>query len=653
MVVVGTRRGAVVVWDLATERVVARLGGKGGHAGAVRAVVGRKDGLFSAGSDGQVLFWSWDVVAASGSPLVVADEGFLGSFSSATFHAISAMATDASGSRLAVAANSIAVLDVSDLDSVSVLATLTGHATLVSTLAFSASGVVLLSAAVQDRYINVYDLASSSKDTVFSPDAARILLADASPLGLVVYGNGGEPGGKGSSGSGVGKKRGRKSKGKGGDDNEEKEIHAAAFTARGKCLVWKSVMVVGSGDDDAGSDNGSGPSSGASSSSSSSKGKGKGKGKAKSKAARRARSRAVKPQGATCVVEVESSEGNEGGNANGRGIRGMRSTTTEVGRGEDHGFLIMHGPPKAPAFERVVVKGGETDVKISPVESQMVKPSVGGSSTFSSAGGRRDVNKVQTLGAADALATLPEESMGGADSLSDEDGEEEEGTGKVEWGGLSFAERLRALDKGSGRKEDSDGESERDSVAPKGESLKRMLVQALHSNDSQLLEYCLGMSAAGTITATVRQLPTSRVVSLLRILTEKLRSRPARAQTLLPWLRAILVTHTAFLLSVPGLSTMLKPLYQTFQERLSVYDKLMTLNGRLDLVLSQVSVYDDDQGARRASRSKPRTVYMEGDDDNGLEFGMSSSSDDESSTSGDSESDSDTDDSEDVGSMSE
>merc|ERR1711916_355837 len=137
---------------------------------------------------------------------------------------------------------------------------------------------------------------------------------------------------------------------------------------------------------------------------------------------------------------------------------------------------------------------------------------------------------------------------------------------------------------------------------------------------------------AGTITWAVRQLPTSRVVSLLRILTEKLRSRPARAQTLLPWLRAILVTHTAFLLSVPGLTT---------------------LNGRLDLVLSQVSVYDDDQGARRASRSKPRTVYMEGDDDNGLEFGMSSSSDDESSTSGDSESDSDTDDSEDVGSMSE
>ncbi|KNC51964.1 WD40 repeat-containing protein [Thecamonas trahens ATCC 50062] len=604
---VGTRKGTLLVWDVATEKIISRAGSRGGHSAALRALVARPDGLFSAGSDGQVLFWSWKTLTSDATPVIVADGTILGAFSAATFHTISALAASESGSRLAVAANSICVLDVSDLDNVTCVATLTGHASLVSSLAFSADGAILISAALHDRFINVYDLSSTSRDTVFSPDAARILVTESQPLGLVTYATDAPSSGKSS-------KKSRKSA------SEPGAVHVAAFTASGEAAIWSDVMATV----DAGG---------------------------KKKKSRKAAARGIKPRAPACLVAEEPTDDN---GFVGRGIRALRPTTA-------HAFLAMHGPTKNPSFTAIKAAGTDgsvlESVTIAAPAAASQHPFGGpGTSAGASAVGvpsKAKGTNAKVLSAADAMAPRAGEApmamslaAGGFDSLSDgeDDGEENKNLG-----GLSFAERLKAINGSSGgrqkngRRSRASGDGSASPASddgtvgvPRGESLKRMLVQALHSGDNQLLEYCLGMSTHGTIMATVRQLPTARIVALLKILTDKLRSRPARGTRLVPWIRAILVTHTAFLLSVPGLSAMLTPLYQTFEERLAVYDKLMKLNGRLDLVLSQVSA-DDAAPGRTSVRARPRTLYIEGNDDTDLLGSDSDSSD--SSDPSDSDSD--------------
>ena len=64
------------------------------------------------------------------------------------------------------------------------------------------------------------------------------------------------------------------------------------------------------------------------------------------------------------------------------------------------------------------------------------------------------------------------------------------------------------------------------------------------------------------IEETVQRLPTTKVVAFLGRLIAKLEARPSRGQGLAKWIRAVLVLHTAHLMSVPGLVPKLSGLYQ-------------------------------------------------------------------------------------------
>ena len=97
-------------------------------------------------------------------------------------------------------------------------------------------------------------------------------------------------------------------------------------------------------------------------------------------------------------------------------------------------------------------------------------------------------------------------------------------------------------------------------------SLSRTLVQALHSADTRLLETCLLHSDEGLVLNTVRRLPPQLAVPLLTACVERL-GRGAGANTgkgggggasaqrgtgLVKWVRAVLVVHTAHLMTVGG-----------------------------------------------------------------------------------------------------
>ncbi|KAG5459410.1 MAG: Dip2/Utp12 family-domain-containing protein, partial [Olpidium bornovanus] len=125
--------------------------------------------------------------------------------------------------------------------------------------------------------------------------------------------------------------------------------------------------------------------------------------------------------------------------------------------------------------------------------------------------------------------------------------------------------------------------------APKASSLSTALVQALHSADHQLLELCLTHTNPEVIRSSVRRLPPQYVVPLLREIVTRFQRRPNRAAQLLEWVRAPLLLHAGYLMTVPELVRELSGFYQAMDARLASFRRLMHLSGRLEMVNTQIS----------------------------------------------------------------
>jgi U3 small nucleolar RNA-associated protein 5 len=107
-------------------------------------------------------------------------------------------------------------------------------------------------------------------------------------------------------------------------------------------------------------------------------------------------------------------------------------------------------------------------------------------------------------------------------------------------------------------------EKDPDRLPTGAQSLARTLIQALHSSDTRLLESCLLHTDQKVVMNTVRRLPSQLTVPLLNACVERL-GRGVRAGTgkgggggasaqrgsgLVKWVRAVLVVHTAYLMTV-------------------------------------------------------------------------------------------------------
>ena len=155
-------------------------------------------------------------------------------------------------------------------------------------------------------------------------------------------------------------------------------------------------------------------------------------------------------------------------------------------------------------------------------------------------------------------------------------------------------------------------------VLPTADSLQAVLVQALHTDDANLLEYCLSTRNTKMIERTIDRLPTPFVLPFLTRVIDKFQSTPSRGQALITWIKEILTRHAAYLLSVPTLTKSLTGLYSVMDARLSVFKKLLKLSGRLDLLLAQVEVRQRATGAGAlAVTADAGVVYYE--DEEGME----------------------------------
>jgi hypothetical protein len=157
---------------------------------------------------------------------------------------------------------------------------------------------------------------------------------------------------------------------------------------------------------------------------------------------------------------------------------------------------------------------------------------------------------------------------------------------------LTLAQRLerisKRLDENQTARDEEDEKADTGNIAPTADSLVTLLEQALQSSDASLLEQCLACSDVDIIDATMRKLPTQRVLVLLKLLVAKFEKKPSRGVLMTHWLSCILKHHQSYLITVPDLSHQLAALSQILEQRIHSFSKLASLAGRLDLLMSQV-----------------------------------------------------------------
>ncbi|KAF8167822.1 hypothetical protein B0H34DRAFT_646270, partial [Crassisporium funariophilum] len=220
---------------------------------------------------------------------------------------------------------------------------------------------------------------------------------------------------------------------------------------------------------------------------------------------------------------------------------------------------------------------------------------------------------------------------------------------------LSLGQRLTAVTEGQ-----LDQASDSDISVVPANSLTRTLIQALHSSDTRLLEMCLTHSDPTLIRNTVRRLPPQLAIPLITACVERL-GRGARAMNmkgggggassqrgagLVSWVKAVLAIHAGHLMTIPDLVARLSGLHATLTARLNLHESLLSLSGRLDMVLSQIELRSSTaptllaprgEKMKRANKASVVKRYVEGesessnDEDMPMDVEIGGESDDEGS----------------------
>jgi U3 small nucleolar RNA-associated protein 5 len=131
----------------------------------------------------------------------------------------------------------------------------------------------------------------------------------------------------------------------------------------------------------------------------------------------------------------------------------------------------------------------------------------------------------------------------------------------------------------------------------KADSLAVLLSQALRSSDRALLERCLSVGRERVIVNSVKRLVPMDAALLLKAAVERLQTKPSRGQQLAAWIHAVLLQHTGYLMSAPAAAPLMSSLYQIIEARLAMQRQLLSLSGRLDLLLAQRGPAADGAGA--------------------------------------------------------
>ncbi|PWW80283.1 hypothetical protein C7212DRAFT_172736, partial [Tuber magnatum] len=146
--------------------------------------------------------------------------------------------------------------------------------------------------------------------------------------------------------------------------------------------------------------------------------------------------------------------------------------------------------------------------------------------------------------------------------------------------------------------------------APATGSLTTVLTQALQTEDNSLLESCLHSTDDEAILATIRRLNSSLAVTLLKRLAERIARHPGRAKPLGNWVKWIAVAHGGYLVTLPDLVSQISELHQVVSARAGSMQKLLSLQGRLEMLSAQMQLRSAPAGASKQEEDN-KVLYME------------------------------------------
>lgn len=267
--------------------------------------------------------------------------------------------------------------------------------------------------------------------------------------------------------------------------------------------------------------------------------------------------------------------------------------------------LVARGVAAAPVFEHIMYTSEETGEPIDLTLTRQAAASLllGAGGSSSGGGGQRGT------GAAAAEATI----VSASDGLKTSNAKRKKSKQSV--GGAaepSLADQVQAMAVATG----GAGSALPTAGAPRAGSLAHMLAQALHSNDKALLEECLNNTNEGVVRNTVMRLPPTLAVRFLTDVVDRLEAKPSRGVTLMVWIRAVLLIHSSYLMTVPDLPNILSGLYNLIDARLAVFPRLLKLSGRLDLLLSQIALKSQATSGVDASELQvPITSFVDEESD--------------------------------------
>lgn len=89
-------------------------------------------------------------------------------------------------------------------------------------------------------------------------------------------------------------------------------------------------------------------------------------------------------------------------------------------------------------------------------------------------------------------------------------------------------------------------------------------------------------------------LPTNYVVQLIKELNKRLQGHAQSGLGLIKWLKSVLMIHTSYLMSYPDLIESLGSVYEMMNARTKLFPQLSKLQGKLQLVMSQVTSQTDE-----------------------------------------------------------
>lgn len=567
LIALGTSSGNIVLWDLATGDVKYTLQAEAVHgSGAVQALTFNPQGSLLYSSSSEKYVREWNVKSGEMQRKFRVGTG-----------GVSALAVSANGEVLAAGGSALRTFDLASGKRSRKF--VSGLSSAVTTLRFAmaedalASSRFLLAATAGSRFVNMYDLELTEHDapavTLSLPSNPDTLFAQAS-VGETVA---------------VPVKKSKKSKKSKKESQEAAKpvvnLLVGAKAPTGAMFLWAHKYQ---------------PSNDAS-----------------------AMALASKPLSPTLSIEESA------------GIL-LAELCLQEDKDRKTDVLVARGSLVKPVFEKVSLveehspSQWKSQLTFAPISDALLLTAERAAAASNSSSKRQKVEAaangeethVPTLSERRALAT----SMAVVDESTSF--EELDGVADDDENDVTLAERVEALrervehdvtaalSRAEHETETRDGH-DRDKK-PNASSLASVLEQALQARDNALLEYCLRTRDVKVVTKTVSRVSASRVLALLEVIVRKLESSPNRFARLCPWLRAVLLHHTAYLVAQPDLVPSLSALYQLLEARLQVHEQMQKLSGRLALMLGQIHV-SNDSNEQDGEDGRAAVVYHEEQDD--------------------------------------